>query len=91
MSKSGEMYIIFQRGISCCNWHGVEKQNCRQVFVFGDCAFLTSLYGLSGFGGMHFCLWCLVNKNDMQIPTADRGEDNQVNYIKKIVHNCKQF
>ena len=36
------------------------------LFLCGDYAFLTNLYGLSGAAGKHPCLWCHVSTNDMQ-------------------------
>ena len=42
-----------------------------RVFLFGDYAFLTSLYGLSGSCGIHPCLWCTVKKHQIQEGQAD--------------------
>ena len=49
-----------------------ENKRIR-LFVYGDYAFLASLYGLSGARGKHFCLWCNIRYGDLQIPLDCRG------------------
>ena len=45
-----------------------------KVFLFGDYAFLCSLFGLSGQNGTHPCLWCLIKKSDLQVAFENRGQ-----------------
>ena len=42
------------------------KDKKIKLFVFGDYWFLCKLYGLFGLSGSYPCLWCHVNKHEMQ-------------------------
>ncbi|XP_070548866.1 uncharacterized protein [Ptychodera flava] len=44
------------------------------VFVVGDYEYLTTIFGLSGASGKHFCLWCTVSKEDAQKEPCERPE-----------------
>ncbi|XP_070537321.1 uncharacterized protein [Ptychodera flava] len=44
------------------------KEKTFRLFGFGDYEYLCKIYGLSGAGGRHFCLWCHVTQEESQIP-----------------------
>ena len=37
-----------------------------RIFMFGDCKFLSSMYGISGAAGLHPCIWCKISSEMMQ-------------------------
>ena len=80
---------IFQSGIDALNQMTWREKRLR-LFIFGDYAFLCNLYGLSGSAGIHFCLWCHINRNDMQRPLSDRGKAQKRTH-KTIVEDNKRF
>ena len=49
------------------------KKKKIKLFMFGDYAFLSSMFGLSGARGKFFCLWCLIRTDKMQVPLECRG------------------
>lgn len=67
---------------------GVQKQEVQhlsntvwqgkqiRVFFFGDYAFLTKMYGLSGVHGTFGCLWFLIPTAEMQIEREVRGRSH---------------
>ena len=66
-------------------WRG---KNVR-LFVFGDYDFLTKLFGLSGAQGVHPCLYCTINKDDMKkAPDNIEGDiaDRTLKNIQKSYH-----
>ena len=80
---------IFQDGINRLrdsNW----KDKQIRLFLFGDYAFLTSLYGLSGANGVHFCLFCVIKKDEMNVPWVDRADAPQ-RTISRIKRDYKDF
>ena len=44
-----------------------------RLFVYGDYDFLRKLLGISGAQGTYPCIWCLINKRDMQVERKVRG------------------
>ena len=44
------------------------KNKRFHLFIFGDYAFLASLYGLSGTKGTYCCLWCHIQQKELQVP-----------------------
>ena len=43
-----------------------------RLFLFGDYAFLTCIYGLSGACGVHCCLFCSIDKSSIGLPLPER-------------------
>jgi hypothetical protein len=58
-----------------------------RVLVFGDYAFLSAAYGLSGASGTHPCVWCYVKKEDMKLPTRNI----QLRTLQEIKADHKRF
>ena len=82
------MTSIFHDGIKGLKdmiWHNKKIK----LYVFGDYAFLCSLYGLSGPAGTYPCVWCHCRKNDIQKPISDRDETPRT--LSTIKQNYKQF
>ena len=61
-----------------------------KVFLFGDYAFLCSLFGLSGQNGTHPCLWCLIKKSDLQVAFENRGQCARTT-LSKIKRDHEKF
>ena len=69
-----------------------QTQWCNKdirIFVFGDYAFLTSAYGLSGAAGTYRCLWCLVEKKDLVVPQHQRATTFRT--LQQIQQDHRQF
>ena len=49
----------------------------KHTFLFGDYAFLCSLFGLSGQNGTHPCLWCLIKKSDARRTLSKIKRDHE--------------
>ena len=75
--------------------HEIWNNKKIRVFLFGDYAFLASLYGISGARGKHFCLWYQLHYEDIQIPLGIRGKArrrklrNMIKDNEKFVNNGK--
>ena len=52
------------------------KRKRIRLFLFGDYAFLSAIYGLSGARGRYFCLWCLAKTEEMQTSLCQRGHSS---------------
>ncbi|KAI8495260.1 hypothetical protein Bbelb_272460 [Branchiostoma belcheri] len=50
---------------------GGHAYNLR-VFIAGDYAFLSTIYGLSGASGSHPCLWCQIRKSEIDDQDSQR-------------------
>ena len=61
-----------------------------RVFLFGDYAFLASLYGISGARGKHFCLWCHLKYEDIQVPLDTRGKAKK-RKLRTMIRDNKRF
>ena len=64
-----------------------------KVFLFGDYLFLCSIYGLSGQGGKHPCLWCNILLGDMRTGaaiTAGAMNDRTLSSIKRQYSKFKE-
>ena len=60
----GETFKLFKtelEELQCTHWRGRKFR----LFLFGDYAFLSSIYGLSGATGIHPCLWCTIKSAEM--------------------------
>ena len=66
-----------------------ENKRIR-LFVYGDYAFLASLYGLSGARGKHFCLWCNIRYGDLQIP-LERGGLIRARKLGRMIKDYENF
>ena len=53
------------------------------IFDFGDYEFLTKVYGLSGAGGKHPCLWCLMPLDETRKGSNETYEARSVDSLKK--------
>ena len=53
------------------------------IFDFGDYEFLTKIYGLSGAGGKHPCLWCLMPLDETRKGSNETYEARSVDSLKK--------
>ena len=80
---------LFQDGISRLrNMHWRNKR--IRLFLFGDYAYLTSMYGLSGANAIHCCLFCVIKKDEINVPWSER-EDAPQRTLGRIKRNYEQF
>ena len=56
-------------------WQGKSMK----IFLNGDYEFLTNVYGLSGASGTFPCLWCLVQRQDIQLDNNNNNNNNNNN------------
>ena len=59
--------------VSSGRWHDKKLV----LFLFGDYAFQTANYGLSGASGVHACLHCHCTKKAMDVPSSQRTDLDQ--------------
>ena len=66
-----------------------NKKFC--LFIFGDYAFLASLYGLSGAKETYCCLWCHIQQKELHVLLNQRGlaSKRKLKNIKKHHNDFK--
>lgn len=57
-------FVGEMENLAATPWRG----KAVKVMLFGDYAFQTTIYGLSGSSGLHPCLHCKISRVDMQSP-----------------------
>lgn len=88
-SNLKEITSVFKPEIERLNQSSWRNHRYR-IFMFGDYAFLCSMYGLSGARGTHFCLWCHITTTDMQMPIHIRGFSD-IRKLRTLRSDHKKF
>ena len=60
-----------------------------KLFLCGDYAFFTSMYGLSGSSDTFPCLWYLIKRYTLDTPQAKRN--NEYRTLKQIKEDVLKF
>ena len=55
-----------------------------RAFLTGDYEFETTCMGLSGANGRHCCLWCMIDKKDIQLEPSKRPYKPQPRTLRNI-------
>ena len=66
------------------------SQKVFRVFMYGDYAFLSYMYGLSGANAVYPCLWCLCSKDEMQVSKFLR-ETSEKRTLENLNEHYIQF
>ena len=66
------------------------KGKVFRIFMFGDYAFLCSMYGLSGASAVHPSLWCLCSKDEMQVAKCLRPPSEK-RTLQNLSEHYSQF
>ncbi|XP_022111413.1 uncharacterized protein LOC110990640 [Acanthaster planci] len=53
------------------------KSHNIRLFMFGDYEYLCRVYGITGAGGRHCCLYCSINKDYIRLPRGERPPSQQ--------------
>ncbi|XP_072176962.1 uncharacterized protein [Diadema setosum] len=71
--------------------HSYWREKKIRLFAFGDCEYLTRMYGLSGPSGRHCCLHCSATRQDMSIPPAERKATQQTRTLQSLDVSLNNF
>ena len=62
-----------------------------RIFLFGDYEFLANMYGISGAGGRHPCLWCHITSDMMKVPISMRLNQFPLRTLDSLKKNLNDY